>query len=88
VQVAYAIGVAAPVSLRVDTFGTSKVSDRALGQAIATVFDLKPASIIRDLKLLRPQYENVASYGHMGREDLDVEWEKCTRIDALVRAAI
>ncbi len=86
VQVAYAIGIAAPVSLRVDTFGTGKVTDRALEKAISSVFDLKPASIIRDLKLLRPQYEQVAAYGHMGREDLDVEWEKCTRVDALMKA--
>ena len=66
VQVAYAIGVAAPVSLRVDTFGTGKISDRTLEKAVNTVFDLRPASIIRDLQLLRPQYRQVASYGHMG----------------------
>jgi S-adenosylmethionine synthetase len=87
VQVAYAIGVAAPVSLRVDTFGTGKISDRALEKAVNTVFDLRPASIIRDLKLLRPQYREVASYGHMGREDLDVEWEKCTRLEELLNMA-
>ena len=87
VQVAYAIGVAAPVSLRVDTFGTGKVSDRTLEKAVNTVFDLRPASIIRDLKLLRPQYRQVASYGHMGREDLDVEWEKCTRVEELLKVA-
>lgn len=85
VQVAYAIGVAAPVSLRVDTFGTGKISDRALEKAVNSVFDLRPASIIRDLKLLRPQYRAVASYGHMGREDLDVEWEKCTRMEELLK---
>lgn len=87
VQVAYAIGVAAPVSLRVDTFGTGKLSDRALEKAVSTIFDLRPAAIIKDLDLLRPQYRQVASYGHMGREDLDVKWEKCDRIDALIRAA-
>lgn len=87
VQVAYAIGVAAPVSLRVDTFGTGKVSDAILSKAISAVFDLKPASIIRDLDLLRPQYCQVASYGHMGREDLDVKWEQCDRLDALLKAA-
>jgi S-adenosylmethionine synthetase len=86
VQVAYAIGVAAPVSLRIDTFGTGTVTDRALEQAIGKTFDLRPASIIRDLKLLRPQYEAVASYGHMGREDLDVEWEKCTRVESLLKS--
>ncbi len=87
VQVAYAIGVAAPVSLRVDTFGTGKISDRTLEKAVNTVFDLRPASIIRDLQLLRPQYRQVASYGHMGREDLDVEWEKCTRLEELLNMA-
>lgn len=87
VQVAYAIGVAAPVSLRVDTFGTGKISDRALEKAVNSVFDLRPASIIRDLKLLRPQYRQVASYGHMGREDLDIEWEKCTRVEELLKMA-
>ncbi len=86
VQVAYAIGVAAPVSLRVDTFGTGKVSDRALEQAVSAIFDLRPAAIIKDLDLLRPQYRQVASYGHMGREDLDVRWEKCDRLDALLNA--
>ena len=87
VQVAYAIGIAAPVSLRVDTFGTGKISDRALEKAVSAVFDLRPAAIIKDLDLLRPQYRQVASYGHMGREDLDVKWEKCDRLDALLNAA-
>ena len=87
VQVAYAIGVAAPVSLRVDTFGTGKISDRALEKAVNTVFDLRPAAIIKDLDLLRPQYRQVAAYGHMGREDTDVRWEKCDRLDALIAAA-
>ncbi len=86
VQVAYAIGVAAPVSLRVDTFGTGKVDDRKLEAAISTVFDLRPAAIIRDLELLKPQYQSVAAYGHMGREDLPVKWEKCDRVDALLKA--
>jgi S-adenosylmethionine synthetase len=87
VQVAYAIGVAAPVSLRVDTFGTGKVSDRALEKAVNTVFDLRPAAIIKDLDLLKPQYRQVAAYGHMGREDLNVKWEKCDRMDQLLNAA-
>ncbi len=86
VQVAYAIGVAAPVSIRVDTFGTGTVSEAALESAINQVFDLRPAAIIRDLDLLKPQYKKVASYGHMGREDLDVKWEKCDRLDALKKA--
>ncbi|MEQ1849621.1 MAG: methionine adenosyltransferase [Candidatus Peribacteraceae bacterium] len=86
VQIAYAIGVAAPVSLRVDTFGTGTVSDRALEQAITKTFDLRPAAIIRDLDLLRPQYRQIAAYGHMGREDTDVKWEVCDRIDALKAA--
>ncbi len=86
VQVAYAIGVAAPVSLRVDTFGTGKTSDRQLEKAVNTVFDLRPASIIKDLDLLKPQYRQVAAYGHMGREDTSVAWENCTRLDALIKA--
>lgn len=86
VQVAYAIGIAAPVSLRVDTFGTGKASDRALEKAISLVFDLRPAAIIRDLDLLKPQYRKVAAYGHMGREDLTVKWEVCDRVEALTKA--
>lgn len=86
VQVAYAIGVAAPVSLRVDTFGTGTLSDRALEAAVSKVFDLRPSTIIKDLDLLRPQYRQIAAYGHMGREDTDVKWEKCDRIDALIAA--
>ncbi len=79
VQVAYAIGVAAPVSVHVETFGTGKVNDRKLEQAINKVFDLRPAAIIRDLDLLRPQYRQLAAYGHMGREDLSVKWEQTPR---------
>ncbi|MBP9773275.1 MAG: methionine adenosyltransferase [Candidatus Peribacteraceae bacterium] len=88
VQVAYAIGVAAPVSVRVDTFGTSTVPEAKLEEAINKTFDLRPAAIIRDLDLLRPQYQKVATYGHMGREDLDVAWEKCTRLEELKKACI
>jgi S-adenosylmethionine synthetase len=87
VQVAYAIGVAAPVSIHVETFGTGKVNDRALEKAIREVFDLRPAAIIRDLDLLKPQYQALAAYGHMGREDLGVKWEVCDRVDALLKAA-
>jgi len=86
VQVAYAIGVAAPVSIRVDTFGTGSFDDRVIEQAVTEVFDLKPASIIRDLDLLKPQYRNLAAYGHMGREDLKVKWEETPRIEQLLKA--
>jgi S-adenosylmethionine synthetase len=86
VQVAYAIGIAEPVSVHVETFGTGKVSDRILEKAITNVFDLRPAAIIHDLDLLKPQYKNLASYGHMGREDLGVRWEQCDRVDALLKA--
>lgn len=86
VQVAYAIGVAAPVSLRVDTFGTSTVPEPKLEAAIIQVFDLRPAAIIRDLELLKPQYRQIAAYGHMGREDTEVRWEKCERLDELKKA--
>jgi S-adenosylmethionine synthetase len=86
VQVAYAIGVAAPVSIHVDTFGTGTKSDRVIEQAVTKVFDLRPAAIIRDLQLLKPQYRQLAAYGHMGREDLGVQWEICDRVDALKKA--
>ena len=82
-QLAYAIGVAAPVSVMVDTFGTGAVSDELLAEAAAHVFDLRPAAIIRDLELRRPIYRQLAAYGHVGREDLDVAWEKTDRVDAL-----
>lgn len=83
-QVAYAIGVAAPVSVHVETFGTGKVSDRKLEEAINKVFDLRPAAIIRDLDLLRPQYRALAAYGHLGREDLPVKWEQTPRVADLL----
>ena len=86
IQLAYAIGVAHPVSIMVDTFGTGKKSDEALATAVQKVFDLRPASIIRDLDLRKPIYEPLAAYGHMGREDLNVPWEKTDRIDALLHA--
>jgi S-adenosylmethionine synthetase len=86
VQVAYAIGVAAPVSIRVDTFGTGKHSDRVLEKVIGTVFDLRPAAIIRDLELLKPQFRSLAAYGHLGREDLGVAWEQTPRVEALLAA--
>ena len=67
----------------VDTFGTGKYSDQELSDAVNAVFDLRPAAIIRDLKLRRPIYRQLAAYGQMGREDLDVEWEKTNRVDQL-----
>lgn len=86
VQLAYAIGVARPVSVMVDTFGTGKVEDEALSEAVGKVFDLRPTAIIRALNLRRPIYRQLAAYGHMGREDLDVTWEKTGRADALRKA--
>ncbi len=86
VQVAYAIGVARPVSINVDTFGTGKVGDEKLAQAVGNVFDLRPNAIIRALDLRKPIYRPLAAYGHMGREDLGVTWEKTDRVDALKAA--
>ncbi len=86
VQLAYAIGVANPVSVRVDTKGTGKVSDEVLANAVAKVFDFRPAAIIDTLQLRRPIYRQLAAYGHLGREDLDVVWEKTDRVNALLDA--
>ncbi|BCI61074.1 methionine adenosyltransferase [Solibaculum mannosilyticum] len=86
IQLAYAIGVARPVSVMVDTFGTGKVEDEKLADAVQKVFDLRPGAIIRKLNLRRPIYRQVAAYGHMGREDLDVPWEKTDRVDQLKAA--
>ena len=86
VQVAYAIGVAKPVSIMVDTFGTGKVADDKIEQAVEKVFDLTPAAIIRDLDLRKPIYRKLAAYGHMGREDLGVKWENTDRVDELKAA--
>jgi S-adenosylmethionine synthetase len=86
VQVAYAIGKAHPVGLFVETFGTEKVPAKQIEEAIATVFDLRPAAIIRDLDLLRPIYYQTASYGHFGRELPDFTWEKTSRAQALANA--
>jgi S-adenosylmethionine synthetase len=87
VQVAYAIGKAAPVGLFVETFGTESVDPVKIQAAIAEVFDLRPGAIIRDLDLLRPIYAPTAAYGHFGRDDLDVPWERTDRVDALAAAA-
>ena len=86
VQLAYAIGVAKPVSVRVDTFGTGTVSDVELEEAVEKVFDLRPAAIIRDLDLRRPIYRQTAAYGHFGRTDLDLPWERTDRVEALKAA--
>ena len=86
VELAYAIGVARPVSIMVDTFGTGKVSDDKLSQAVNKVFDLRPSAIIEMLDLRKPQYKKLAAYGHMGREDLGAAWEKTDRVNALLEA--
>lgn len=83
IQIAYAIGVARPVSISVDTFGTGTISDEEIVAKINENFDLRPAAIIRDLDLRRPIYRNIAAYGHFGRTDLDLPWEKCDMVDAL-----
>ena len=86
VELAYAIGVAQPVSILVETFGTGTVDDGKLEAAVRKVFDLRPTAIIRDLDLRRPIYRKLAAYGHMGREDLGVKWEATDRVDALKAA--
>ena len=86
VQLAYAIGVAEPVSVNVTTFGTGTVSDETLEKAVKKVFDLRPTAIIRDLDLRKPIYRQLAAYGHMGREDLGVAWEKTDRTEELKKA--
>ena len=83
IQLAYAIGVARPVSVRVDTFGTGKVDDGALEQAVEKTFDLRPAAIIQDLDLRRPIYRQTAAYGHFGRTDIDLPWERTDRVEQL-----
>jgi S-adenosylmethionine synthetase len=86
VQIAYAIGKAQPVGLFVETFGTEKVPVVQIESAIQTVFDLRPAAIIRDLDLLRPIYSKTASYGHFGRELPEFTWERTDRASALTQA--
>ncbi|MGI5966358.1 MAG: methionine adenosyltransferase [Anaerotruncus rubiinfantis] len=86
IQVAYAIGVAHPVSVNVNTFGTGTVSDEKLAEAVMKVFDLRPAMLIKSLDLRRPIYQKLAAYGHMGREDLGVNWEKIDKVEALLAA--
>lgn len=86
VQLSYAIGVPEPLSINVETFGTGTVDDEKIAEAIASVFDLRPRAIIRDLDLLRPIYRQLASYGHFGRDDLDLNWEKTNKAEALRQA--
>ncbi len=86
VQIAYAIGVARPVSVMVDTFGTSEYTNEKISNTVQKVFDLRPAAIIENLQLRRPIYQKVASYGHMGREELGVSWEKLDKVEALKEA--
>ena len=83
VQLSYAIGVAKPVSILVDTFGTGKVSEDKLSEAVEKIFDLRPAAIIEMLNLRKPQYRKLAAYGHMGREELNVAWEKTDKVEQL-----
>jgi S-adenosylmethionine synthetase len=87
VQVAYAIGKAHPVGVFVETFGTENVAAEKIQSAVTTVFDLRPAAIIRDLDLLRPIYAQTAAYGHFGRDLPDFTWERTDRVEALRAAA-
>ena len=86
-QVAYAIGKAQPLSVYVNTFGTGKISDEKIAEAIREVFDLRPRAIIQNLNLLRPIYRKTAAYGHFGREDADFTWERTDKVEALKQAA-
>ena len=85
-QLAYAIGVAQPVSIRIDTFGTGTVAESKLQEAVRQIFDLRPAGIIQMLDLKRPIYRQTAAYGHMGRTDIDLPWEKLDKVEALKAA--
>jgi S-adenosylmethionine synthetase len=87
VQVAYAIGVAEPVSIMVETFGTNAVPEERIERAVRDTFSLKPAAIIRDLDLLRPIFEKTAAYGHFGRSEPEFTWERTDRADVLRSAA-
>ncbi len=83
VQLAYAIGIAEPVSISINTFGTSKYSEAELTQAVREIFDLRPSGIIEMLDLRRPIYQQTAAYGHFGRQDIDLPWEKCDKVEEL-----
>ena len=86
IQISYAIGVAKPLSINVETFGTGTIEDAAISAIISKVFDLRPGAIIRDLDLRRPIYRQTAAYGHFGREDLDLPWERIDKVEALQAA--
>jgi len=87
VQIAYAIGVAKPVAIFVNTFGTAKIADHDLEKMILNIFDLRPQAIIKNFDLLRPIYKQTAAYGHFGRTDLDLPWEKTDKVEQLRSAA-
>lgn len=87
IQVAYAIGVARPLSVNVETFGTGAIPDDEIARLVDEVFDLRPGAIIRDLDLRRPLYQEVAKYGHFGRDDLDLPWEQDNKVEVLRKAA-
>ncbi len=83
IQLAYAIGVAKPVSIEVETFGTGKISDQEITNIVEKVFDLRPGAIIRDLELRRPLYRQTAAYGHFGRNDLNLPWEQLNKVEEI-----
>ena len=83
IQLAYSIGIAKPVSIAIDSFGTGVVSDEALIHIVEKLFPLTPAAIIRELDLRRPIYKQTAAYGHFGRNDLDLPWEKLSKVEAV-----
>ena len=83
IELAYAIGVARPLSIFVDTFGTGKVSEEELVQLIKKIFDLRPGAIIRDLDLRRPIYKQTAAYGHFGRTDVNLPWEQLNKVEEI-----
>ena len=87
IQVSYAIGVAKPVSIMIDTFGTGKLADEQISELAANVFDFRPDMIIKELDLKKPIYRRLAAYGHMGREDLNVSWEKLDKVEKIKEAA-
>ncbi|MBR4030609.1 MAG: methionine adenosyltransferase domain-containing protein, partial [Clostridia bacterium] len=86
VQLAYAIGVANPVSVMIDTFGTGTISEEEIANRVKKVFDMRPAAIIEQLDLRKPIYKSLAAYGHMGREDLNVAWEETDKAELLIKA--
>jgi S-adenosylmethionine synthetase len=87
IQVAYAIGVAHPLSVNVETFGTGKIADEKIAKLVEETFDLRPGAIIRDLNLRRPIYRKTAAYGHFGRDDVQFPWEETNKADTLRKAA-